>query len=112
MRHETSQTLIPKPPNKARSIKLMQPRPLQAWCIPNIVNITGGDQHITIRTILERHCSGNTLRLGTHSAHVLPTPRLRLGKPQLCKLTSADWINHHKLFYFPDCLATYKASGK
>ncbi len=104
MRHETSQTLISKRLNKPRSIKLMQPRSLQAWRIPYIVNITSGDQHVAITTALQRHRFRKTLCLDTHSAHMTPTPRLRLRKPQLRKLTSVSRIDHTSYSTSRPCL--------
>jgi hypothetical protein len=49
MRHQTRQPLIPECLNKSCSIKLMQPGLSQAWRVPDIVNITGGNQHIAIK---------------------------------------------------------------
>jgi hypothetical protein len=76
MRYETSQTVIPKLANEPRSVKLMQPRLLQARRVPDIVNITSGDQHVTIMTVLSEQPFRNTLRLDADTGNMMPAPRL------------------------------------
>jgi hypothetical protein len=98
MRHQTSQTAIAELADESRSVKLMQSRSPQAWRIPNIVNVTGSDQHVTITAVLPEQRSRKVLGLSTHAAYMVPAPGLRPSKPQLGELTSANRIDHSSDF--------------
>jgi hypothetical protein len=94
MRNKTSQAVIPELSDEPRSVKLMQSGPLQARRVPDIVNVTCGDEYVTIAAVLPEQRSRNALRLGAHATHMIPAPGLRRSKPQLGKLTSANRVNH------------------